>query len=150
MSQLSLTCTEKDVWLWKWVVPNKFYETVEVFLGWTAGPQTPLLYILRKQWLDAAILQVHWICGFCRKTLPSGHPRLRGILKGWAILKSGPQMLNRNSNTKSLPALTSLPRFLFSLCFISTKLSILAARIKIFTYNLSISDINKHAYRKCC
>lgn len=34
--------------------------------------------------------------------------------------------------------------FIQSLSFISTKLSILAARIKI-TYNLSISDTNKHA-----
>lgn len=40
--------------------------------------------------------------------------------------------------------------FIQSLSFISTKLSILAARIKIFTYNLSISDTNKHAYLKCC
>lgn len=52
---------------------------------------------------------------FLPETLPSGHPRLRGILTGWVKLKSGPQMLNRNCSTKSLPALTSLPRFLFSL-----------------------------------
>lgn len=35
--------------------------------------------------------------------------------KGRVILKRGLQMLNRNSNTKSIPALTSLPRFFFSL-----------------------------------
>lgn len=51
-------------------------------LGWKAGPQTPPLYILLEQWLDAAALQVYWVCDFCQKTLPSGHPRLRGILKG--------------------------------------------------------------------
>lgn len=40
--------------------------------------------------------------------------------------------------------------FIPPLSFISTKLSILAARIKIFTYNLSISDTNKHTYLKYC
>lgn len=40
--------------------------------------------------------------------------------------------------------------FIQPLSFISTKLSILVARIKIFTYNLSISDTNKHVYLKCC
>lgn len=34
--------------------------------------------------------------------------------------------------------------------FISTKLSTLAARAQIFTYNLSTSDTNKHVYLKCC
>lgn len=78
------------------------------------APKHPF-YILQEQWLDAAAFQVQGICGFCQKTLPSGHPKLTGILKGCAILKSGPQMLNRNSSTKSLPALTSPPRFLFRL-----------------------------------
>lgn len=39
--------------------------------------------------------------------------------------------------------------FIQPLSFISTKLSILAARVKIFTYNLSTSDTNKHVYLKC-
>lgn len=40
--------------------------------------------------------------------------------------------------------------FIQPLSFISTKLSILASTIKIFTYNLSISITNKHVYLKCC
>lgn len=40
--------------------------------------------------------------------------------------------------------------FTQSLSFISTKLSTLAARVQIFTYNLSTSDTNKHVYLTCC
>lgn len=75
-------------------------------------PNTSLLYPTGAM---AAAFQVHGTCGFCQKALPSERPKLTGILKGGTALKSGPQMLNRNSSTKSLPALTSLPRFSFRL-----------------------------------
>lgn len=52
---------------------------------------------------------------FLPKSPSFRHPRLTEILKGCVILKSGPQMLIRNSSTKPLPALTSLPRFVLSL-----------------------------------
>lgn len=133
---------------------NKWYQTnsrrQQRFLGCIAGLQIPPSSHPIGAVAGCRLLQFPSICSFCQKILPSGHSRLTEILKGCVILKSGPQMLNRNSSTKSFPALTSLPRFLLSLCFISTKLSTLAARVQIFTYNLSTSDTNKHVYLKFC
>jgi len=54
----------------------------EQILGDNRSPQTPPLYILEEQWLDAVPLQVHWLCSFCQKTPPSGHPRLKRNTKG--------------------------------------------------------------------
>lgn len=60
-------------------------------------------------------------------------------------------MLNRNSSTKSLPALTSLPRFLLSLSVLfPPNFPHWQPEYKIFTYNLSTSDTNKHVYLKFC
>lgn len=42
------------------------------------------------------------------------HPRLTATLKGCEYLRVAPTCSTGNSSTKSLPALTSLPRFLFS------------------------------------
>lgn len=86
-----------------------------VFLGCIAGPQIPPSSHPIGAVAGCRPLQFPSICSFCQKTLSSGHSRLTEILKGCVILKSGPQMLNRNSSTKSLPALTSLSRFLLSL-----------------------------------
>lgn len=67
------------------------------------------------------------------------------------ILKGGPQMLNRNSQHQIASSFDiSAKVFTQPLSFISTKLSTLAARVQIFTYNLSTSDTNKHVYLKCC
>lgn len=129
---------------------TKFQEITEIFLGSIAGPQIPLLYPTRARAGCCCFSSTRdlWFLPENPSFRASQANRNTKRLQDTEEWPTDAQQELQHQIASSFDI--SAKVFISPLSFISTKLSILAARIKIFTYNLSISDINKHTYLKYC
>lgn len=118
--------------------------------GLHAGPQTPSSSHPLGAAAACPYSSTTLDLQFLPKNLPFGASRANRNPKGPCDTEEWPTDAQQELQHQIASSFDiSAKVFIQPLSSISTKLSILAARVKIFTYNLSTSDTNKHVYFKC-